>query len=209
VVIRGEILCYNKVMETLAAFIKNPKRAFFESQENNEKILYLLRRHSITNLGWMLCAFLMFVSPLVLMALSISFGLDISSIVPLKYQAVFTLIWYLVTAVFALESFLNWYFNVYIVTDKRIVDIDFWGLLYKTVSEATYENIEDVTYSTGGVLQTLFNFGSIVIQTAAEQREFEFDGVPNPAEVYDKITDLVQEQGKKGHKKHGDNRRKP
>ncbi|MFH1407975.1 MAG: PH domain-containing protein [Patescibacteria group bacterium] len=196
-------------METLAAFIKNPKHTFFESQENNEKILYLLRRHNITNLGWMLGAFLMFVSPLVLMALSISFGLDISSIVPLKYQAVFTLIWYLVTAVFALESFLNWYFNVYIVTDKRIVDIDFWGLLYKTVSEATYENIEDVTYSTGGVLQTLFNFGSIVIQTAAEQREFEFDGVPNPAEVYDKITDLVQEQGKKGHKKYGGNRRKP
>lgn len=196
-------------METFAAFIKNPKHIFFESQENNEKILYLLRRHTITNVGWIIGALLMFVFPLVFMSFSLSLGWDISLIVPLEYQGVFTLIWYLIAIIFTLESFLNWYFNVYIVTDKRIVDIDFWGLLYKNVSEATYENVEDVTYSTGGILQTMFNFGSIVIQTAAEQREFEFDGVPKPAEVYDKITDLVQEHGKTAHKKHGSNIGKP
>ncbi|OIP97915.1 hypothetical protein AUJ94_01185 [bacterium CG2_30_40_12] len=192
-------------METLAAFIKNPKHTFFESQENNEKILYLLRRHPVTNIGWMLTAFLMSASPLILMILSLSYELNFSASVPVKYQSVIVLVWYLITIAFALESFLNWYFNVYIVTNKRIVDIDFWGLLYKNVSEATYENIEDVTYSTGGILQTMFNFGSIMIQTAAERREFEFDGVPNPSEVYDKITDLVQEHGKKPHKKHDSN----
>lgn len=197
--------CYNEFMESLTAFLKNPEHVFFESQDDHEKILYLLRRHAITNVGWIFGAILMFVAPLVLMLLSINYSFDVSSIFPFKYQYIFVLIWYLITVVFALESFLDWYFNVYIVTDKRIVDIDFWGLLYKNVSEATYANIEDVTYSTGGVLQTMFNFGSITIQTAAEQREFEFDGVPNPAEVYDKITDLVQGQSKKLHKKHGNN----
>jgi len=196
-------------MESLAAFVKNPKHTFFESQEKQEKILYLLRRHVVTNTGWLVGVFIMFIIPPALMSLSLSYGWDVSSIVPLRYQGILTLIWYLLTVAFALESFLSWYFNVYIVTNKRIVDIDFWGLLYKNVSEATYENIEDVTYSTGGVLQTMFNFGSIIIQTAAEQREFEFDGVPNPAEIYDKITDLVQVQGKRVPKKHGIRTGKP
>ena len=196
-------------MESLAAFVKNPKHTFFESQEKQEKILYLLRRHVVTNTGWLVGVFIMFIIPPALMSLSLSYGWDVSSIVPLRYQGILTLIWYLLTVAFALESFLSWYFNVYIVTNKRIVDIYFWGLLYKNVSEATYENIEDVTYSTGGVLQTMFNFGSIIIQTAAEQREFEFDGVPNPAEIYDKITDLVQVQGKRVPKKHGIRTGKP
>ena len=179
-------------MSAFAAFVKHPNNVFFESQEDGEEILYLLRRHFITNVGWIVSSILMFLGPVVLMTLLLRLEIDTASIIPIRYQYVLVLIWYLITLVFTLESFLNWYFNVYIVTTKRIVDIDFWGLLYKNVSEADYEHVEDVTYSMGGVLQTIFNFGSIVIQTAAEQREFEFDGVPNPAEVYDKITDLVQ-----------------
>ncbi len=182
-------------MSAFAAFVKNPADVFFESQEKDEQIIYLLRRHFVTNAKWIIASVIMFVGPLIVVSLLSSNNISTSSFVPLKYQLVGILIWYLITWMFILESFLDWYFNVYIVTDKRIVDIDFWGLLYKNISETPYFNVQDVTYRTGGIIQTLFNYGDVYIQTAAEKREFEFESVPNPAEVYDKITDLVAEAG--------------
>jgi len=110
---------------------------------------------------------------------------------PHPYPTALLLLWYLMTFAFGLERFLNWYFNVYIVTDRRIVDIDFNGLLYKNISECSHDRVQDVTYKTGGLLQTLFDFGDVYIQTAAEQREFEFRSIPQPGHVHDIVTDLA------------------
>ena len=52
-------------------------------------------------------------------------------------------------------------FNVYIVTDERIIDIDFYNLIYKEVSDANIDKIQDVTYKMGGVVRTLFNYGDV------------------------------------------------
>ena len=43
--------------------------------------------------------------------------------------------------------------------------------------------IQDVTYKQGGVVRTMFNFGTIYIQTAAEKPNFDFVDVPNPSLV--------------------------
>jgi len=40
--------------------------------------------------------------------------------------------------------------------------------------------IQDITYTVTGVAQTLFNFGTILIQTAAEIPEIRVDQAPNP-----------------------------
>jgi hypothetical protein len=86
-----------------------------------------------------------------------------------------------------------WYFNVYIISDKKIVDIDFRGFLYKNISEAPIKNIEDVTSNVSGLFGTTFNFGYVDIQTSAEKREFEFENVSNPSKIRDLIADLVEE----------------
>ena len=41
------------------------------------------------------------------------------------------------------EGFLNWYFNVTLITDQKIVDIDFEYLLYKAVNLAPLSKIEE------------------------------------------------------------------
>ena len=99
--------------------------------------------------------------------------------------------WNIFSFGYGFERFLNWYFNVYIITNKRVVDMDFSHLLHRNISEAPLRNIEDVTYTVSGSLQTLFNFGSIKIQTAAEQRELEFEYISNPAKVQDILSDMV------------------
>jgi hypothetical protein len=172
----------------LASFCPVPEGARFETQEANEEIILLLRAHVITNIPWILIATLMLVAPMILrIAPAFSFFPD-------RFLAVGTLFWYLLTIAFIFEQFLNWYFNVYIVTDERIVDVDFANLLYKKVSETKLDKIQDVTYSQVGVARSLFNYGNVFVQTAGEVTEFEFLAVPRPDRVAAAIRALITEE---------------
>ena len=93
------------------------------------------------------------------------------------------ILWYLFVIAYILEKFLSWYFNVYIITNYRIIDTDFYSLLFKHISEARYNRIEDITYTQGGILQSIFDYGDVSIQTAAEVPEIRFELVPQPSRV--------------------------
>ena len=115
---------------------------------------------------------------------------------PFRYQMMAVIIWYLLTIAFIFEQFLGWLFNVNIITDERIVDIDFYSLLYKEVSDCKIDQIQDVTYKMGGVTRAMFNYGDVFIQTAAERPQFEFLAVPKPDRVAAILRDLVTEEEK-------------
>jgi len=168
-----------------SAFMHYPDKINFETKEKDEKVVLLLRQHPIVNVGWILLALLMLTVPTIIGMLGIF------SSFPSKFGLIIDLTWYLITLAFIMESFLDWFFNVYIVTNLRIVDIDFVNLIYKNVSDANLDKIQDVSYNMGGVARTIFNYGDVVIQTAAEISEFDFAAVPNPAKVAKVIEDLM------------------
>lgn len=168
----------------LAAFSLYPDDVDFETKEGEEKIILLLRQHPIVNVKWIVVTILMIFVPTV----ARFFG--ILELLPVGFELVVTLAWYLVTMVYALENFLSWYFNVYFVTDDRIIDVDFYNLIDKRVSDAAINKIQDVSYTTAGVLGTLLNFGDVLIQTASEVTEFSFESVPNPEKVSKILDDL-------------------
>lgn len=173
----------------LGSIVYCPENLKFETMDNEEKVVLFLRKHPITNLGWILMSILLFSAPSLVSLTSILNG------VPDNFKFVFFLIWYLVSIAYVLESFLTWFFNVYIVTDERIVDIDFYNLIYKEVSDANIDKIQDVTYKMGGVVRTLFNYGDVLIQTASEVPNFEFLAVPYPDKIAKILQDLrIEEQ---------------
>jgi hypothetical protein len=174
----------------LADFLVRPPLMTFESQDRQEQILLLMRRHIVTNLPWVLGFGVMLLAPL-----SLSF-FPILEFLPLRFQGLTIWFWYLFTLGWAWEKFLAWYFNVYIVTDERVIDLDFYSLIYKNVSATKISNIEDVTYTTSGAVQSLFNFGTLTIQTAAEKREFEFESIPNPDVVAGFLNEMILEEEK-------------
>jgi len=179
-----------KVFGSLTAFMKQPDHIRFETQEKKEKIVLLLRRHWFTNLPWIMGTFLLILAPLFF------HFLPFLSVFPWRFRFIGLLIWYMLTLAFAFEKFLSWCFNVNIVTDERIVDIDFYSLIYKEISHCKIDRIQDVTYRMGGVLRTLFDYGDVLIQTAGERPFFEFEAVPHPAKVVRKINDLLVEEEK-------------
>ncbi len=132
---------------------------------------------------------LLFVPPFILPVF------PILSLLPAQFQTVGIVAWYLVATAFILENFFSWFFNVQIVTDERIVDIDFHNLIYREVSETKVDKIQDVTYKLGGVVRSLFNYGDIYIQTAGTVPNFEFLAVPRPEQVTRVLQELrIQEE---------------
>jgi hypothetical protein len=89
---------------------------------------------------------------------------------------------------------LIWFFSVFIITDERIIDVDFVSLLFKDVSSAKIDAVQDISSKTGGMLASLLDFGTVHIQTAGEQREIQFENVPHPAKVAALLNELMLEE---------------
>ena len=149
----------------------------FETQDPEEEILMILRAHWLTNVPWFIVAVLLFVAPTVLR----SFPLLDSF--PVRFQMMFVVVWYLILLMYVFERFLSWFFNMTIITDERIVDVDFLNLTTKKVSDADLDKIQDVSFTNSGAIGAIFNYGDVLVQTAAEVTEFVFEKVPSPAEV--------------------------
>ncbi len=171
--------------KSFSAFSLYPSGVDFETREDKEKIILMLRQHPIVNVRWISMTILLLTGPSVLGLLGVF------SLLPVGFSLVITLAWYLFTSAYAIENFLSWYFNVYFITTEGIIDVDFFNLLDKRVSEAELGRIQDVSYSTNGALGTTLNFGDVRIQTAAEIPEFKFELVPNPEKVAKILDDLI------------------
>lgn len=179
-----------KTPSPVAAMMFNPPDVCFETQDADEKVIFLLRQHWVTNLPWIFIGlFLLSLPPLIfLFRLFFNFSLPI----PFTILLVGYLFWYLISFGYLFINFLIWYFNAYLITNERVVDIDFIGLTYKQVSTARIEKIQDVTFKVGGVIRPLFNYGDVFVQTAGEEPNFEFHAVPKPAFVADQLGELME-----------------
>ncbi len=171
----------------MSSFTLYPKHANFFDKDPDEKVILIVRRHPITNIKWIVISVFMLILPFVLN------GFSVFSFLPYKFYFAAILGWYLLTLAFVFENFLSWFFNVNIVTNKRVIDVDFVNLVYREVSDAEFGQIQDVTVKVGSVIRTLFDFGDIFIQTAAEIPEIEFEAIPHPDRV-DKILRELRNQ---------------
>lgn len=179
-----------------SAFSINPRGVVFQTQESDEQVILLMRRHVVTNVPWIAAVIWAFLLPILLSPFILELGLLTG--ISLGNQFVFTLLWYTGIFTFAFLSFINWYFNVYIVTNERIIDVDFVNLTYKQISHAPIFKIQDLRFEQVGVVAGIFNYGTVLIQTAGELPNFDFDDVPNPAEVVKIISDLIQTENDEG-----------
>lgn len=180
-------------MGPLTSFAVSPQGVKFETQEAEEEVVLFLRQHFIVNLPWVLLTLLLIIAPTMLFPLFFQL-LELPFVIPGQYVLLGGIWWYIATFGFALAKFLGWFFNIYIVTNERVVDIDFVHLLYKQFSEARLDNIQDVSYTSGGIFAATFNYGNVHVQTAAEVPNFEFTSVPFPERVVQTIGELAKQK---------------
>ncbi len=75
---------------------------------------------------------------------------------------------YLFLLTFLFGAWLEYYYDIIFITSERIINVAQLGLLSREVSELGLVQIEDVSARQDGFLQTFFNYGLLVIETAGE-----------------------------------------
>ena len=176
-----------KRQHLLDAFGLYPKVDFF-LKENDEKVILILRQHPITQLPWVLNAivFFLFIIVFNILLKDLLFKIfsfyEILSINLLFLALVFSYI---------VINFTVWFFNVGIITDRRIFDLDFYPLTVKDFTVTELETVQDVSSSYVGVFSNIFKYGDVRLQTAGTKQNVEFLRVPYPNKVAKIISKLL------------------
>lgn len=178
-------------MHLLATFAAYPEGVVFDGQEKGEKIVLLLRPHMITLVPPALITIFLILVPFFIPAFSDLLNIDLVSLAATQ-AFLLTVFWYLVVFGYAFYKFIFWYFNVYLLTNERIVDFDFRGILHKEIAYAKLSQIQDVSPKIIGFFGTFFHFGNVFIQTAAARPEFEFHHVARPDLVAQQILEQTR-----------------
>lgn len=172
-----------------SALLHHPKNITFENQEDDEDIILLIRKHFATNFPWIFSSFLLILLPLILMP----FYSTLFPFINLSKTTILVSILFYYTLVFGLIllNFTIWYFQVALITNKRIVDMNISGILFRSVSETRLDLIQDVSYTQSGAIRSFFDYGDVFIQTAGNVPNFEFNRAPEPAHVMHVIGELI------------------
>lgn len=70
--------------------------------------------------------------------------------------------------------------NVIFVTSEKIAQILYINLFNKKISQLSIGDVQDVTVTQKGILAHIFNYGTLVIETAGEQQNYNFTYIPEP-----------------------------
>src|SRR3989344_27955 len=142
------------------SFLVKPK-VRFETQHKSEEVILVVRKHPLTQLSWILNSIF-----LIVISLFLTFFL-FPLFFPEKYVFVFFLFAVFFTFSYIWINFLLWFFTVGIVTHQRIIDLDFYNVLYKEVSatiidapDADHEsyNYDRIRGSVAGIIGSADNF---------------------------------------------------
>lgn len=173
------------------SFWHHPTGVTFEDQEEDEKLLLLLRRHLNTNLRWIFVTIVLLIIPILFIPFSQQLSVFNFLMLPARFIVIFILFYYMVVFTYAFINFITWYFNISLVTDKRIIDVDFSNLVYKNVSATKISLLQDASYVQIGFLRSFFDYGDVLLQTAGTLDNFSFPGVPKPYKVVQIVEELI------------------
>lgn len=166
----------------------------------NETVVLFLRRHWIDLIKIFFFSGVLFVLPLVI-------GLLITFANPELLAHVFwgptlaatTVAYMIVVLVLTCTELTDYWLDVWIVTNERIINTEQHGLFNRIVSEVFLHQIQDITSEQKGLVATFLTFGNVYIQTAAERERFLFKNIDNPDDVKIAISGLAKTCKDKHH----------
>lgn len=165
---------------------------YFESQEEDEKIVFIIRRH------WTILV-APFIVGTVILGLTGLMTLIIGSFESVTLsetgETIFTCVISLIVLYTILYVFISWlirYLNIIILTGEHLVEIQQLAIFSRKVSELDLDCIEDASSIQKGFIQTMFHFGNVLIQTAGELPNFNLNGIADPNGVQQKIMETKE-----------------
>lgn len=167
----------------------------FRGQHDNEVIISVIHRHWFSVvLHYMIVIVILFiqvVSVALLPLFSETIGVDFS--LDLFWLGQIIIITFLV--LYGAFIWIDYWLDVWVVTNQRIINIEQKGLFARNISELHFQSVQDVTSKVHGLIPTLLNYGDVEVQTAAEKGRFLFRNIPDPY----KVRAMLIEKQKESH----------
>jgi len=153
---------------------------YFASQQEDEKILLVKRRHGITFFPLLFLGLIFYCAGLTIFFV-LPYYLPVldEGVIP-NFLIVIVSLFFLYATLFFFIEWMLFHLHIGILTDKRVVDVDQKSLFSRRIAEMSLGNLEDITGTQKGVIQTMLHFGNVEIQTAAEMPNFVFEMVSDP-----------------------------
>ncbi len=171
----------------------NETNNLFPGQEKDEKVFQTIRKHWFVFAPSFLVVLVMVIPVFIAPFVWANFFIN-GDYVTVNFVIISLSIYLLVVLASSTMMFIDLYFDVYFITDKRIVDISQVELFKREISELHLHQVQDVNARVEGFFATLFNFGNVYIQSAGERENFIFSNVPNAYIVAKNIADLHEAQ---------------
>lgn len=90
-------------------------------------------------------------------------------------------------------SWMRWHFSVYIVTDKRFIEINQKGMFKKSVVDIDLRQIQMINYEINGLQETLLGFGTMVVHTL--MGDLTIKDLHHPAKVQKEMQQILRDKG--------------
>ena len=159
----------------------------FPTKRPHEEVLLWIKKHPLVYLKTVFMVLVIGGLPLVLFLVALS----------LLTQTIPQIVW-LIAILYLVVSLLVFYLkwleevlDIVIVTDQRLVDMDQYNIFRRAMGEVALEQITDVTGTVKGIFGTIFNYGSIRIETAGQTSDFSIRDVAHPILSAQRILDIV------------------
>lgn len=106
--------------------------------------------------------------------------------------------WLLVLWVAFWQFWTTYYMDIWVVTNKRIIDIDYQRLFDRNIATLNLDRVQDITTEVSGILPTFLKYGRVVVQTAGQNREFVIDQIADPERLRDAIAQVAPQASSRG-----------
>lgn len=138
------------------------------SFEPGEAILMVLRRHWFA-LAPRLAVFLAFLLAPSILLLALSLASPAGAKLVASPIILFFLALYLAAMLlWALILWMDHYLDAWVITDRRVIDIEQRGLWHREIQEITLDRVQNVAVEIPGFAATFLGFGDIRVETAGQ-----------------------------------------
>lgn len=165
----------------------SPLDVSFDGKFPGETVYYVFEKHWIAELPEYLAFVFFYIVP-IFIALIVSFYIP-TKFIPLLW--LFFSIYAVITALLLFIRWLNEALDLFVLTDRRLIDITQHGFLKRQTTTANLSQIQHVTYKQKGVVHNVFNIGHIDVLTAGANSDLALEYIQNPANAADMILEFA------------------
>lgn len=169
-------------------------RQIIAVEKTDEAIFIFARPFILSFLPWLVMGLaLVVIGAVFIVFVLIAFPQLVANDFQFNVFVVMSSSYFLLILPFFTVGFIDYYYDLFIVTDRRLLDIDQNSLFARKINELALEQVEDVSAETNGVFRSLFDYGDITVQSAGAKDKFIFNGILHPREVTEIVLDLADQ----------------